>query len=299
MARITFTIRQAGTRYFATPTGQNEFYVGKSTRYGSFTGLGMAVREYYGPKFEATDYQQHINHWAVLLHASGQCESGNYFNVINSYDRAAFTFGFYQLAAHTPHDNLILLLRAAVGLREVADYYTGWQLHNGRLHESQQGGLRQDLEATNAAGTRNDALMRYLNPDLTQVDNPVEIEHAARLMHWSNTHKSFRDLQVQIANEIVRRKMKTYQARYSLDGKDDIICTAIADIHHHGRATVAEVRAALASADPREALIEVNQKYPQRNKNLRVAMAQLKARDLLGRKVYQAAANDFVDPPSA
>lgn len=92
------------------------------------------ANEYYGPKFNHADYTATLDHWAYLLYASGYCESKNFFNVFNTYDRAKFTYGFYQLAAHTPNDNLILLFRRLVNLDLAKQYFPELTLINGRLH---------------------------------------------------------------------------------------------------------------------------------------------------------------------
>ncbi len=290
---IAFDFRVAGKRHFATPVGGSEFYLGRETKYGTRIGLGRGVAEYWGLRFRAADYPT-IGHWGDLLELTGHCESANSFNCINSYDRAAFTFGFYQLAAHTPDDNLLLLLRRAAALPEAAAYLPGFFLQGGSLRWRDASGQITDLEATGMIdGERqNIALMHHLNPDPDAVGE-AERSYAARLTHWSEQSAAFRQTQVDVAFAILAKKMRVYDARYGLDGKSDTVCAVIADIHHQGRAKVSAVRKALAAADPGEALILVDPNETGRIANLRAKLAEMEAAGRLGQRRYVAASNAF------
>lgn len=290
---VDFAFRQDGDRCFAKPAGGLEFYLGRETKQGIRVGLGRSVAEYWGLRFRAADYPA-IGHWGVLLELTGECESGNRFNCINSYDRAAFTFGFYQLAAHTPDDNLILLLRRAAALPEAQSYLPGFFLQGGGLRWRDASGQITDLEATGMAGgeRQNIALMRHLNPDPDAVGE-AERRYAARLTCWSERSAAFRQAQVDVALAILAKKMRVYDARYGLDGKSDTVCAIVADIHHQGRAKVSAVRKALAAADPKEALILVNPKELGRIANLRAKLAEMEAAGRLGQLRYVAASNAF------
>jgi hypothetical protein len=79
-----------------------------------------------------------------------------------------------------------------------------------------------------------------------------------------------------------------------LDGKSDLICALIADVHHQGRATKKRVKEALEAADPIEALISVNPLYKGRIANLREVSKKLTDEGKLGHKVYDGASNEFV-----
>lgn len=290
---IGFSYRLDGKRHFATPASGGEFYLGRETKFGGRVGLGRSVSEHWGQRFRAADYPA-IGHWGELLELTGHCESANSFNCINTYDRAAFTFGFYQLAAHTPDDNLILLLRRAASLPEAAVFLPGIFLQNGSLRWRDANGMGVDLEATAQVGgeRQNVALMRHLNPDPDAVGE-AERAYVARLMHWSEQSPAFRRLQVDVARAIVAKKMRVYESRYGLDGKSDVICAIVADIHHQGRAKVSAVRRALADDDPKEALILVNPNEAGRIANLRAKLAEMEAAGRLGQLRYVAASNSF------
>jgi hypothetical protein len=112
-------------------------------------------------------------------------------------------------------------------------------------------------------------------------------------MHWSEQSPAFRRLQVDVARAIVAKKMRVYESRYGLDGKSDVICAIVADIHHQGRAKVSAVRRALADDDPKEALILVNPNEAGRIANLRAKLAEMEAAGRLGQLRYVAASNSF------
>jgi hypothetical protein len=290
---LTFAFRQDGKRHFATPVGGSEFYLGRETKFGGRVGLGRAVAEYWGARFRAADHPA-IGHWAELLELTGHCESGNTFNCINTYDRAGFTFGFCQLGAHTPDDNLILLLRRAAALPEAPTYLPGMFLQSGKLRWRDPDGSILDLEATGQSGgeLQNLALMRHLNPDGEAVGE-AERRYVARLSCWSERSAEFRRAQVEVAQAILAKKMRVYESRYGLDGRSDAICAIVADIHHQGRAKVSAVRRALAVDDPKEALIVIDPSETGRIANLRAKLAEMEAAGRLGLKRYRAASNEF------
>lgn len=283
-----FTIEERASHYFARCAGEPEFLLGKKTRYGSRFGVFLPANEYYGPRFAARDYEPVYDHWATILEVIGSNESKNYFNVINTYDGAAFTFGFFQLAAHTANDNLVLYLRAMLDTEEGRAYFPELRMIGGRIHRVHDDGAELNIESPPSR------LMAYLNPDSTKVDDQ-ELLHIARFIHGSNSSQRLRDIQVEVSTTITMGKVsQRYHPWYGLDGLSDTIVATIADIHHQGRATKPAVKAALQSSAPEDALIALGQaKYPERVANLRETIRSLKAEGRLGRKRYRAASNTF------
>ena len=296
---LGFDLVKIGRKWYADPQGNQaqRFYVGRETNNGNYVGLFQRVNEYYGATYAAADYVGEYDHWAQLLELTGYCESKNHFNLINTYDSAKFTFGFYQFAAHTANDNLILFFRKLLQMPEAADYFPELVLHNGRLHRRDENGSLTDLEvatATGPGGRRQlQRFMDYLNARRLAHDRQ-EVLQSARVIHWANTHASQRDLQVEISFDILQHKMAWRYARwYDLDGQSDTICAVIADIHHQGRAKKTRVRAALASADPLDALIDINANYSSRNAELRGKLQEMVNAGQLGVRTYDTALNEF------
>lgn len=293
-----FALRREDRQWFARAGGGAEFYVGRETSNGDYIGLFQRASEYYGPTFRAEDHEDRIDHWANLLELTGWGESENHFNVINTYDSAKFTFGFYQMAAHTPNDNLILFFHRLADLPAFSDYFPELTIHAGRLHRIDEDGGMTDLEQVMATGPNGrkqlQLFMNYLNA-LRREHDMQEVLQSARMIHWSNTSPQMRQAQVDFANETHQRKMLKYHGWYDLDGVGDIICGLIADIHHQGRASKTRVREALAAPDPVESLITINANYTGRIAALRHKLAEMQGRGRLDAKVYNAALNEFQD----
>ena len=283
-----FRIEERDKRYYARDSDGPEFLLGRKTKYGSRYGLFQRAGEYYGPTYRAQDYEPMFDHWATVLELIGFNESENHFNVINTYDRAAFTFGFFQLAAHTANDNLILLVRRLLDTEEGRAYFPELSLIHGRVHRVNDDGTEWDLESDPAR------FMAYLNPSSKAVDDQ-ELLHVARFIHGANTSQLLRDIQVETAAAITMHKAETrYGPWYDLDGASDTIVAVIADIHHQGRAAKTAVRAGLASSTPEEALLGLGEaQYPERVSTLRTNVRTFKAQGRLGRKHYRAASNTF------
>ncbi len=278
-----------------------DFLVGKEVNQPTkkYHGINIPVRDYWGPEFKADDYHADIDHWAYLLEASGTCESKNRMLLVNTYDRAKFTFGFYQLAAHTPEDNLILLFHELIKLPQFNAYFPDLAMRNGRLHRIDANGTATNLETvmeTGPGGEKNlQFFMNYLNPNRKLIDEQ-EVLMTARLIHWSLNDPAARAAQVRVSAEILQRKMtERHHPKLGLDGRSDIVCTIVCDMLHQGRALYSELRPILAAANPVEALLTFKDNiYGSRNQTLRTAINRLTQQGKLGTKTYRAAGNEFL-----
>ena len=71
----------------------------------------------------------------------------------------------------------------------------------------------------------------------------------------------------------------------------------VLDILHQGRGTYALIRSALRAHDPFDALLGIGgAAYGERVSTLRAGIRDLEARGIVGQKVYDAAASEFVVP---
>lgn len=290
------------TEYYARIDDGPEFYVARKVRYQGRVGLTQPSGALDGPVYSAQDYTALYGPVAALIGVIAAGESGGRFNRLNSFDRAAFTFGFFQLAAHTPDDNLILLFRRLVvehpGFQR---HFPDLLLREGRLHRSADGITATKLEREYPRPDKPEELilkdfMAYLNPDALSVDT-AEIDAAARLVALAQD-AAFNALQVRVAAEITMSKLRRrYDAWYTLDGRSDLICTAIADIHHQSRGGKQAVRQALAQPTLEaqlESLCRIGRSsYPERCETLRTALAQARADGLLGHHVFDRASGLF------
>ena len=282
--------------------GEQEFFlVGHEVAQPAkgYFGLYLPTSKYWGPIYSADDYREELDHWALLLEVTGSCESENRFTLVNTYDRAKFTFGFYQLAAHTPRDNLILLFRRLAKLASFKSYFPELELRDGKLVRVDGDGsvtdLEQELQAANGE-MQIMLFMNYLNPVRKAIDRQ-EVLQAARLIHWTVNDPEARRAQVQVSAEILQKKMAQRHApKLGLDGASDVVCAVVADIFHQGRSDYATVRSILSASQPEQALLTLNEaKFGSRNKRLRKAIDAAKQKPGgLGTRRYSAAANEFV-----
>lgn len=289
-----------GGRWKARLAGDTDFFlVGKEVNQPAkkYHGLHTPVTDYWGPQYRAADYLAELDHWAVLLEVTGACESENRFNLVNTYDRAKFTFGFYQLAAHTPRDNLILLFRRLAELPAFKDYFPELELRDGHIVRVDSSGSVSDLEQEFEAGNGEMQIMlfmNYLNPVRVNIDRQEALQ-AARLIHWCGADPAMRRAQVHVSAEILQSKMSRRHApKLGLDGRSDVVCAIVADIFHQGRADYATVKAILSASEPVEALLTINNsKHASRNNRLRRAVKQATDAGMLGHKRYVASSNEF------
>lgn len=290
--------------YFAKFGNGSEVYVGRSTKYGSYRGLFQPAGKLHGPTYRIGDYAPRYETVAAIVGVIGAGESSGYFNRINTYDRAACTFGFFQLAAHTPGDNLILLFRRlAAESTKFQALFPDLKVVEGKLHRALTDGHTVSLEKQYPRPGKPNELeladfMRYLNPDGSQIDQ-VELECAAKLTHLATTDTTVNDIQVNVAAEITMRKLRErYATWYGLDGAADVVCAAIADIHHQGRGKKTEVKAALnvgtSVKKQVEALCKIGcDSYAERCTTLKKALAQATQDGHLGISVFDRASGLF------
>ena len=289
--------------YFAKLPGVEEYYVSRNTKYLSLRGLWQPSNKLNGPRYKIADFTGEYGPVAGMLGVISAGESNGYFNRLNTYDRAAFTFGFFQLAAHTPNDNLILLFRRAVAENAAfRGLFPDLKLVDGVLHRdlgTHTVSLEKEYPRPGDPTEKNlKDFMTYLNADSTSVDD-TELSTSARLVHLANSDEAFNRLQVNVAAQITMRKLRSaYSHWYNLNGVSDLICTAIADIHHQGRGKRIAVKNALSSASTVQGKINALCKigapdYAERRATLKQALAKAEADGHLGISVFDKASGLF------
>ena len=285
------SVRFENSRWFASIDNGVPFYVGNRVPYETRLGLSN-LRLRTGPVYKAEDYLEAFGHWAWMLDPTALAESAGYFNCLNTYDRARFTFGFYQMAAHTPNSNFVSLLRRLLTLDRAAYYFPDLGLDNGRIVRTTDAGHKA-LETNESTA----ALMDYLNPSDRGVEE-IEVIQAAKLIHWVDNDPLHRQAQVEVAVEKLRNGMQDYARRYGLAGRLDTVCLMVADIRHQGRATSPEIVTALATqGDDQRALrqlLEIGaQSYAERIATLKQRIGKLTRDGVLGRRRYDASRGEF------
>jgi hypothetical protein len=241
------------------------------SRYGGFP-------EEPAPKYSAQDWRPAFGYWADLIEPTAEGESRRHFTCVNSYDRAAFTFGCFQFAAHTPERNLIRLFRALLKIPdEAVTYFPELSLVQDRVHLL-QGGQTISLEGPAQRAdklARLDAkgvpveqgrFMDYLNGSLVSAERDEALA-AARLITWATHSPAHRQAQVVEGIWHAELLLRDTHQRLSklgatLQGAPISLCAMIFDIRHQGRShpahktAIAGLAAALSSADPMDMLCE-------------------------------------------
>jgi hypothetical protein len=277
-------------------TAEPRFLVGKQTNYLGNTGL-FNVTVNAGLQYRAADYTAQHGFWAHFIAPTAKCESEGSFYCLNTYDRAQFTFGFMQYAAHVANGDFVHYLRRLLQLPDAQEYFPRLRLKDGLIHYQNTNGALSLLESTEAQ-QENNKLMDYLNPRLDEIE-PQELICAARMVHWAMNSAAHREIQVDTAIELFKKDMATYAREYNLNGMPDKICLVICDIRHQGRARSSAIINALNTNGNTERaynrlLVLGEMHYPARIRTLRTAVAQLVANGVLGVKKYSTAAGDFV-----
>jgi hypothetical protein len=281
--------QKKSTRWTATPNdGGAAFLVGQTVPFadgdGPHRGLYQTRVLNEIPKlfFDRNAAQTEFGLWAHFIWPTVVAESaGGHHLLINTYDRARFTFGFYQLAAHTPNDNLILLFRELLKLPSATEYFPDLMVKNGKVHRI-EGTHSKSLEVVTNVHRPNGkfedqivGFMSYLNPDTTNAGE-AEAVNAARLMHWLIHDPKAVAASVGVALSILRRKVKRQAAAYHLIGRDPRLAIWVSDISHQSRGDSKSIKAALAEPTLEKQLAALAMigklDFPERIKSIKASL---------------------------
>jgi hypothetical protein len=279
--------------YYGKKASNNEekFTIGYSTMYEGNFGLYNTLQT-QGQIYRPEDYPQY-GFWSYFLYPTAMAESKGSFKCLNTYDRARFTFGFMQYAAHVPNGDFVVFLKQLLQLPDGTAYFPKLVLKDNRIHYRSSNGTLTLLENDNSTK----ALMDYLNPSLSEVENQ-ELICAARMVHWSGTSPQHRELQVTTAINHYQKNMKSYDARFGLDGVPAKVCALVCDIRHQGRGLNDRIAAALhTNGDYEKAynnLCAIGQaKYQTRISTVKNAIKKLSGQGLFQMK-YDSQSESFV-----
>jgi len=290
---VQVTVELESRRYYASINGEPRFYVGSDVRYGSRRGL-MNSHNPYGPRYDPDNLQGELGFWAYCLWPTIQCESRGAFNCINTYDRARFTYGHMQFAAHTPDANFVKLFRELLTLPSAGAYFPDLEVRDGRIHRRSDRGLvlLEDRESTGP-------LQDYLNPSWDRVDDK-EVDAAARLMDWCARDGSFVETLLRFAVKDQQAKLRWHARKLPLEGLSDKLCIVVLDILHQGRGSYRTIKSALNRDDPFDALLTIGlSSYRERIATLRAGILDLERQGVVGSRVYSGEAGDYVEAQGA
>lgn len=290
-APLAFDFSHEGNAWFATAAGER-FYVGNRVPYQGRLGL-QNEKPHLGVVYDPATFSQSqdIGYWAYFMNPTALAESKGSFHCLNTYDRAGFTFGFLQFAAHVPQGDFVKFFRALLELDEHSVYFPDLGLEDGHIVRRTENGV---LRLENP--TSSEALKRYLNPSGGGVED-AELLSSARFIHWSNHSDAHRRIQVKIGVAVVREKLKEAQTKMNLNGRSDKVCFVVMDILHQGRGTYAAMKHIVENNNDRDAYTKLltigASDYPERNQTIRNEVARLEGDGHFGVLKYRAPTNDF------
>ncbi len=291
---IDLAIVERRGAFSARDTRGMEFFIGRKTRYRQrgrvYNGLYQTPQSdtalLIGGRYDRDEARPDLGVWADLLYPTIEAESGGYFCRLNSYDRARFTFGCYQFAAHTPNDNLIALFKVLSVLPEFESVFPDLSIRGNRLHAFHVDGFMVDLEVEERGELR--AFMEYLNPRTDRIDEE-EARNAARLMYLTEHAPEARTAQIHLAQALARRNLSLASRKgVPLVGRPLPQVIWVNDALHQGRAKYTELTDALNGPDPEHALrrVGLSHRYPGRIATVAKAIEVIMGDPAAGRLRY-------------
>jgi hypothetical protein len=282
------TFRHDRSNYLARVDNGQEFFVGKRVHYLENVGLENEVIV-SGHVYKAENFRSEYDFWADFIEPTAICESKSSFECLNTYDRAAFTFGFLQFAAHVPGGDFVLWARSILGLPAAHDWFPDLTMENGKIHKitNQGGDQLEDNPSTQG-------LMDFLNPHRDAIDDS-EVINAAKLIAWQNSSPILEESQVRIGIQMFVSNMKLYARKYNLNGSPDYICCVVADILHQGRGSSSQIMDALRETDKYGALLQIGPSdFRERCTTLKKEIDDRRTSNVFGRRVYSLSDENFV-----
>ena len=164
-AQTTFAIGQK-VRFRNRNTGVERFGLSNDRR---FFGADEARKVLY----HASDYESVHPFWCDFIEPTAVCEWQSFIS-LNTYDRARFTFGFGQFAAHVPDGDFIRWFRDMLQRPEVEDYFPNFEVQAGRIVKVEE---TRVVPMEDAGST--EPLQLFLNPTLDDLED-AEVIAAAK-----------------------------------------------------------------------------------------------------------------------
>jgi hypothetical protein len=292
--KIRSVVQASGkTAFFAKITGINEpeFFVGFRTKYKESFGLYNTT----APSsliYRSSDYAAEFGFWAHFIEPTTKVESNASFICLNTYDRAFFTFGFMQFAAHVPNGDFVKFLKKLLILPNAENYFPRLALIDDRIFYRSDHGTLTQLENDESSKK----LMEYLNPSTDEVENQ-ELICSARFVHWATNDPAHRRIQVEHSISLYKDNMKKYHKRFNLNGYPAKICFMICDILHQGRGTYDRISYALDTDNYEKAFQNLctigNVHYQTRINALKIQIKKLEQAGIFN-KTYDATTNVFL-----
>ncbi len=289
-------INESKNRYFAklANSTEPEFFLGQTTYYKNRVGITNWMMP-SNTIYNAKDYADEFSFWAYFIEPTANVESNRYFNCINTYDRAFFTFGFLQFAAHVPNGDFVNHFKKLLQLPDAKDYFPLLYLENNRIfHKSKDGNTITQLESK----ISSDGLMKYLNPTTDEIEHQ-ELLCVARFMHWVNNNTENKKIQVKDSINQFKKDLLRHSDRLDLNGYPAKVCVVICDILHHGRGNYALIETEIKNSSNIEQtylrLLEVGVSIGKTGYSARVTELKNEIAKYLANGIFNKVYNDVLN----
>lgn len=277
-----------GATYSASVNDQRPFIVGQGVSYAQRRGVMSLGGDLL---FEPEDYPQ-AGQWGQLIDCTSFCESGRVLTCLNTYDRAAFTFGCLQFAAHVPDGDFVTWFRALLQRADAANFFADLKVVEDRIWRVRDG---SNVQLESGASTAE--LMSYLNPNGARVDFE-EVAAAAKLIYWTASDAAVRGSQIELGTALFRSVAARHAGTLRLDGRPDFVVAAILDILHQGRGSTQTIQHALEPSSVEvqlDRLLAIGaEDYASRCSDLRSIIEKKRTQGKFGLHTYNTATGDFI-----
>lgn len=323
--RISSRTVNGREQWYADFAGLRDVYLGYLFTYSAaFKGLARTGSTAANALvYDHQLYRPQFGEWATFLVPTGRCESEGSFLVVNAWDIAAMTLGFFQMAAHTGEhlaELFVDLIRTlpAEAQRFFPEIRLGSQIGAPKPNKlyavNGSHWLDLDAEVAPADGLGGAAyyrgnFMTLLNPHRGRLD-AEEVAVAARWIAWMTTSSRARDVCVTNAVKLARRAVESVHAAVlsaghpayprGLDGVAMALVAAAMDVKHHGRrnrdigeSVNQSILGALTANDPMAAFAKIDTDWREK-RSIRSVQEIAAMRPWFDRKVYRAASEGFV-----
>ncbi len=286
---------QKGDLFSAKTKSGLTFVIGARVSYkGGRVGVQSTADAVSFGAYKAADFVATLGKWAYFIEPTLRAESAAAFAAVNAYDRAAFTFGAPQFAAHTPKWNFVVYLRRLLELPSAKHHFSELSLRAdgaGRraIHVSEGATIRnleKEYDVPRPGGKVEKQLldfMAYLNERPDQVDSR-ELLAAARLINWIRLEEVARALQIVVFIDHTKLKFAAAKQKVqNFPASNWRLALWILDILHQGRGRYDEISKALSSSAPEAALKSVGLKKTTKHRisTIANAIADFEARGVL------------------
>ncbi len=292
-----------GTHYWAKIKGVAEpIYIGWETDYGSNMGISNITKDTHKNRCRKISlkmidsiylYNTKLSNidkvWMYVMHVVSKGE-GEYFNTINTYDDANFTFGPFQFAAHVPDNEpsdfgyFLEYLKHVI--RTDKNTFPNLKINRDSLICDKYNRILEDKD-------ENLMLRKWFNNNFMRIDND-ELKNIARFANFINNDTE-QEYMIEFTYQRLVERFKQIDKKlikyHYISGLNELPaehCAIIFDILHHGRSnyeaiskilneTISKGRYSLAI----DRLIDINKesKWNARRENLRLTINEFKKRN--------------------